>query len=83
MRRRTVIRQDEVLGLLDRLVAKSLVTVTGAGTASYRYTLLVRIFAHERLEESGELDADRIPPLRLVSRARPHEQELNLDRVFP
>jgi predicted ATPase/DNA-binding SARP family transcriptional activator/DNA-binding CsgD family transcriptional regulator len=55
------VEEDDVLDLLSKLVDKSLVVTTlGAeGTPRYRMLELVRQYALEKLEESGEAEANR------------------------
>ena len=50
----------EVAGVLARLVDKSLVQVEQSGGESrYRLAETIRVFAHERLAQAGELDRFR------------------------
>ncbi|MFC5744993.1 BTAD domain-containing putative transcriptional regulator [Actinomadura rugatobispora] len=91
------VRADEVLGLLGRLIDRSLVvpvhppTADAAGAREVRYRLLesVAAYARERLDEAGELDRVRRRHLdhhlALAERAEPflrgHDQRRWLEHL--
>jgi predicted ATPase/DNA-binding SARP family transcriptional activator len=75
------VRDAEVIDLLARLVAKSLVTVEDAATGRYRLLDTIRQFAAERLEAEGERAAleERLRAWAQELGAHRHPAELELD----
>jgi predicted ATPase/DNA-binding winged helix-turn-helix (wHTH) protein len=67
----TVLRPISVVEMVERLAAKSLLSVEqGSGVARYRFLNTTRAYALEKLEHSGDLRAFEMRYTRYISRAR-------------
>jgi predicted ATPase/DNA-binding winged helix-turn-helix (wHTH) protein len=67
----TVLRTISVVEMVERLAAKSLLSVEqGSGVACYRFLNTTRAYALEKLEHSGDLQAFEMRYARYISRVR-------------
>lgn len=70
------VEANEVLEVLTSLAEKSLLVTAGGDAPRYRMLTTIREYAHDRLDEAGEVDATRLAHLayftELAETAEPH-----------